>query len=137
MRAYTFNVVSLFEYGIFRKATGDPIASAVASTATCGYFGGKDGSAQFTQLSGILPEGLNIVENKRMWQITRSFKVDSVSLPILIQDNLNNVEDTLVVRDLNTGISDTFTDCVILNISGEQDSGTRTVTWNALYRNGR
>lgn len=45
-----------YAYGIFRKAAGDPIASAVASTATCGYFGGKDGSAQFTQLSGILPE---------------------------------------------------------------------------------
>ena len=56
---------------------------------------------------------------------------------MLIEDNLNNVEDTLVVRDLNTGISDTFSDCVIMNISGEQDSSTRTVTWNALYRNNK
>lgn len=45
-----------YAYAIFRKTSTSPIASAVASTSTCGYFGGKDGSAQFTQLSGILPE---------------------------------------------------------------------------------
>ena len=45
-----------YAYGIFRKSADEPIASAVASTSTCGYFGGKDGSAQFTQLVGILPE---------------------------------------------------------------------------------
>lgn len=45
-----------YVYAIFRKSATDPIASAVASTSTCGYFGAKDGSAQFTQLSGILPE---------------------------------------------------------------------------------
>ncbi len=45
-----------YTYAIFRKTATDPIASAVASTSTCGYFGAKDGSAQFTQLSGILPE---------------------------------------------------------------------------------
>ncbi len=91
----------------------------------------------FTSYKGVQGEGLNIVNNQRQWQITRSFKVDSVSLPVLIQDNLNGVEDTLVVRDLNTGITDTFSDCVIMNISGEQDSSTRIVTWNALYRNGK
>lgn len=45
-----------YAYGIFRKAVTSPIASAVASTSTCGHFGGKDGSAQFTQLTGIQPE---------------------------------------------------------------------------------
>ncbi len=45
-----------YAYGIFRKNDSEAIASAVASTSTCGYFGGKDGSAQFTQLSGILAE---------------------------------------------------------------------------------
>ena len=45
-----------YAYAIFRKTATDPIASAIASTSTCGYFGAKDGSAQFTQLSGILPE---------------------------------------------------------------------------------
>ena len=45
-----------YAYAIFRKAATSPIASAVASTSTCGYFGGKDGSAQFTQLVGIMPE---------------------------------------------------------------------------------
>ena len=86
---------------------------------------------------GVQGEGLNIINNQRSWLISRTFKADSPSLPVLIDDNMNFVEDTLVVRDLNTGISDTFTDCVILNISGEQDSKTRTVTWSALYRNGR
>ena len=32
------------------------IGSAVASTTTKGYFGGTDGSAQFTQLVGVTPE---------------------------------------------------------------------------------
>ncbi len=86
---------------------------------------------------GVQGEGLNIVNNTRQWRITRSFKVDSPSLASLIEDNLNCVEDTLVVRDLNTGKTDTFTDCVILNISGEQDARTRTVSWSALYRNGK
>lgn len=45
-----------YAYGIFRKNATDPVASAVASTSTTGHFGSKDGSAQFTQLSGILPE---------------------------------------------------------------------------------
>ena len=91
----------------------------------------------FTPYKGVQGEGLNIVNNTRQWQITRSFKVDSVSLPVLIQDNLNGVEDTLVVRDLNKGAADTFSNCVIMNISGEQDSATRIVTWNALTRNGK
>ena len=45
-----------YAYGIYRKDVTSPVASAVASTSTMGYFGGKDGSAQFTQLVGILPE---------------------------------------------------------------------------------
>ena len=90
-----------------------------------------------TPYKGVAGEGLNIANNQRMWNVTTSLKVDSTSLPILIQDNLNRTEGELVVRDLNTGVSDSFESCVILNISGEQDSNTRTVTWNALTRNGR
>lgn len=45
-----------YAYGIYRNDVTSPIASAVASTSTMGHFGGKDGSAQFTQLVGILPE---------------------------------------------------------------------------------
>lgn len=45
-----------YSYAIFRKNANECIASAVASTSTCGYFGGTDGSAQFTQLVGITPE---------------------------------------------------------------------------------
>lgn len=90
-----------------------------------------------TPYKGVAGEGLNIANNQRMWNITTSLKVDSTSLPILIQDNLNRTEGTLVVRDLNTGISDSFEYAFIQNISGEQDSGTRTVTWSALTRNGK
>ena len=90
-----------------------------------------------TPYKGVAGEGLNIANNQRMWNITTTFKVDSTSLPILLQDNLNRVEGDLVVRDLNTGISDSFADAVILNITGEQDSNTRTVTWSALTRNGK
>lgn len=90
-----------------------------------------------TPYKGVAGEGLNIANNQRMWNITTTFKVDSTSLPILLQDNLNRIEGDLVVRDLNTGISDSFADAVILNISGEQDSNTRTVTWSALTRNGK
>ena len=90
-----------------------------------------------TPYKGVAGEGLNIANNQRMWTITTTLKVDSTSLPILIQDNLNKTEGDLVVRDLNTGISDSFGEAVILNISGEQDSNTRTVTWSALTRNGK
>ena len=90
-----------------------------------------------TPYKGVAGEGLNIANNQRMWTITTTFKVDSTSLPILIQDNLNRIEGDLVVRDLNTGISDSFADAVIINITGEQDSNTRTVTWSALTRNGK
>ena len=90
-----------------------------------------------TPYKGVAGEGLNIANNQRMWNVTTTFKVDSTYLPILIQDNLNRIEGDLVVRDLNTGISDSFEDAVILNISGDPDSNTRTVTWSALTRNGK
>lgn len=56
-----------YAYGIFRQNALEPIASAIASTSTMGHFGGKDGSAQFTQLAGIQPEtysGGNISDMK-------------------------------------------------------------------------
>ena len=90
-----------------------------------------------TPYKGVAGEGLNIANNQRMWNVSTTFKVDSTSLPILIQDNLNRVEKDLVIRDLNTGITDSFENAIILNISGEQDSNTRTVTWSALTRNGK
>ena len=45
------NSLNNYTYALFRKN-----ASSVASTSTGGKFGSKDGSAQFTQLSGISPE---------------------------------------------------------------------------------
>jgi len=54
-------------YGIFRKNSSDGISAAVAGISTCGLFGSKDGSAQFSQLVGIAPEtytGAEISEMK-------------------------------------------------------------------------
>lgn len=126
MTTYDVKDVEMVWRGLTLTGTGDDHAYSVTQQ-----------NDSFTPYKGVQAEGLNIVNNQRQWQITRTFKVDSTSLPILVQDNLNHVEDTLVVRDLNTGVCDTFTECVILNISGEQDSSTRTVTWNALFRNGK
>ena len=50
------NTENNYAYGIFRQNSTEPIASAIASTSTCGKFGAKEGSAQFTQLNGITPE---------------------------------------------------------------------------------
>lgn len=126
MAVYDAKNIQFVWRGITLTGTGDDHAYSITQQ-----------NDSFTPYKGVQGEGLNIVNNQRQWQITRSFKVDSVSLPILLEDNLNNVEDTLIVRDLNTGNTDTFSECVILNVSGEQDSGTRTVTWNALYRNNK
>lgn len=50
-----------YAYILARKTANltQGIGSAVASTTTKGYFGGTDGSAQFTQLVGITPEHLS------------------------------------------------------------------------------
>ena len=90
-----------------------------------------------TPYKGVAGEGMNIKNHQRMWTITTTLKADSTSLPILIEDNLRVTEGDLVIRDLNTEISDSFGNAVIMNISGEQDSNTRTVTWSALTRNGK
>ncbi len=94
-------------------------------------------NSSITPYKGVQGEGLNIVNNNRQWQISRSFKVDSESMPMLLEDNMNIVEDTLVLRDLNTGRDDVFSECVIINVEGESDAGTRKVTWNALGRNNK
>ena len=126
MTVYDVKNVQFVWRGITLTGTGDEFAYNISQQG-----------ASISPYKGVQGEGLNIVNNSRQWRISRSFKVDSNSMPMLIEDNLNFVEDTLVLRDLNTGREEVFTDCVIVDISGERDSGTRTVTWNALYRNGK
>lgn len=126
MTVYDTKNIQFVWRGITLSGTGDEYAYNITQQ-----------NDSFTAYKGVQGDGLHLVNSGRQWQISKSFKVDSVSLPILIEDNANNVEDTLVIRDLNTGLEDTFTDCVIMNISGEQDGSTRIVTWNALYRNGK
>lgn len=126
MTVYDSKNIEFVWRGITLTGTGDDHAYSISQQGE-----------SMTPYKGVQGDGLNIVNNQRQWRISRSFKVDSKSLPMLLEDNINYVEDTLVVRDLNTGISDTFSDCTILNISGEKDASTRVVTWSALYRNGK
>ena len=126
MTVYDAKNIQFVWKGITLTGTGDDHAYSIMQQ-----------NQSFTPYKGVQGEGLNIVNNKRNWKITRSFKVDSESMPMLLEDNLNCVEDTLVVRDLNTGRDDVYSECVIVEISGEKDSGTRIVTWNALGRNNK
>lgn len=86
---------------------------------------------------GIFGECFTAPNPKRGWQITATFHPLSLSYPILEQDNLYNFEDTLIVRDLNNGTTDIFTNCIIFATNKKKDSNERTVTWLAAKRNGR
>ena len=126
MTVYDVKNVQFVWRGITLTGTGNEFAYNISQQGT-----------SVSPYKGVQGEGLNVVNNTRQWQISRSFKVDSKSLPMLIEDNQNYIEDTLVIRDLNTNREDVFSDCVIAGISGERDAGTRVVTWSALYRNGK
>ena len=84
---------------------------------------------------GISGESMNCPNPKRKWIITSTFLADSSSYKILEQDNLNHIEDTLIVRDLNLGGIDVFTDCTILTTGTKKDGEARTVKWLASKRN--
>ena len=86
---------------------------------------------------GIFGECFTVPNMTRGWFITASFHPLCLSYPILEQDNIYNFEDTLIVRDLNTGTSDIFTYCRIYSTSKKKDSDERLVTWYAAKRNGR
>ena len=88
-------------------------------------------------LYGIFGECFSIPNNRRGWFITAAVHPLTLSYPILEQDNLYNFEDTLIVRDLNTGTTDIFTCCMIYATGKKKDSDERTVTWIAAKRNGR
>lgn len=88
------------------------------------------------QVIGIAGECFTHPNNKRVWTISSSFNINSLSYPILEQDNLNNIEDTLILRDLNIGTSDIYTNCSIMSITSE-DNIRKLVTWHAVKRNGR
>lgn len=126
MTVYDAKNIQFVWKGISLTGTGDDHAYSLSQP-----------NSSFTPYKGVQGEGLNIVNNRRVYQISRTFKVDSESLPMLLEDNLNCVEDTLIVRDLNTGRDDVYSECVILSVTGEKDSGTRTVTWSALGRNNK
>ena len=90
-----------------------------------------------TLVIGIAGENFIHPNNKRQCKISSSFSINSYCYPILEQDNLNNIEDTLIVRDLNIGTSDIYTNCVIMSITSDENSTRKTVTWHAIKRNGR
>lgn len=86
---------------------------------------------------GIFGECFTVPNPKRGWLITATFHPLSLSYPILEQDNLYNFVDTLIVRDLNTGTTDIFTECTISAAGQKKDSAERTVIWHAAKRNNR
>ncbi len=107
-----------------------------------GFAGSKVEIAQGREPSvitvfGISGECLNFPNPRRNWRISSTFHPYSTSYPILEQDNLNHVEDTLIVRDLNNGTTDIFTKCTISTIGNKKDAGERVVTWIAPLRNSR
>ena len=84
---------------------------------------------------GISGESMSCPNPKRRWVISSTFLADSLSYKILEQDNLNHVEDTLIVRDLNLGEVDIFTNCTIITIGTKKDGEYPTVRWQAPNRN--
>lgn len=106
--------------------------------------GFASGKVDITQLNasssaviGIAGECIKVPAHNRCWSIKTTFNPFSLSYPILEQDNLYNTEDTLIVRDLNTGTNDIFTFCTISTVGSKKDGGERTVEWHAVKRNGR
>ncbi len=89
------------------------------------------------QVIGISGECFVHPNPSRIWVISSMFNINSLSYPILEQDNLDNVEDTLIIRDLNIGTTDIYTKCTIMSITNNQDNYFKTVTWHAIKRNGR
>ncbi len=126
MTVYDAKNIEFSWKGITLTGTGDDHAYSISQEG-----------ASVKPYKGVQGEGLNIVNNQRIWKISRSFKVDSKSLPMLFEDCMNFVEDELVVRDINTGKDDIFSECMISSIEGEKDSSTRVVHWVALSRNSK
>ena len=85
--------------------------------------------------TGIFGETMTIPNHSRFWNISSSFLANSESYKILEQDSLYHTSGTLIVRDLNSGTSDTFTDCYISLLENKQDCKERTVVWFASKRN--
>jgi len=86
---------------------------------------------------GIAGECFKHPDNTRQWTITSEFNVFSLSYPILEQDNLNNIEDTLIVRDLNNGTTEIYTHCTIDSITTAENGYNKIVQWSAVKKNGR
>ena len=98
---------------------------------------GSTSSSSNTIVIGIAGECFTHPNTSRTWTVTTKLHGLSISYPILLQDNLNNIEDTLIVRDLNNGTTNTFTNCTISQISTAEDGCTNTVVWTAVKCNGR
>ncbi len=98
----------------------------------------QSGEGKSTQIIyGIFGECFTVPNPKRGWLITATFHPLSLSYPILEQDNLYNFVDTLIVRDLNIGSTDIFTECTIYATGRKKDSDERIVIWQAAKRNNR
>ena len=84
---------------------------------------------------GIFGEILSVPNAARYWNIISTFLADSKSYRILEEDSLYRTSGTLIVRDLNTGTSDVFSDCFVDVLPEKEDCKERIVVWFAARRN--
>lgn len=91
----------------------------------------------FNTVSGIFGETMSFPNTQRYWNIISTFLPNSSSYKILEEDALYRTTGTLIVRDLNTGSCDIFSDCFVNLLENKQDDKDRTVVWFATKRNSK
>ena len=84
---------------------------------------------------GIFGEYFYYPNVQRSWQISSSFLVNSPTYRLLEQDNNKRIQGSLIIRDLNLGTSDIFTDACIYILNDKKDAASRQVTWISVKRN--
>lgn len=91
----------------------------------------------FNTVSGIFGETMSFPNTQRYWNIISTFLPNSSSYKILEEDALYRTTGTLIIRDLNTGSCDIFSDCFVNLLENKQDDKDRTVVWFATKRNSK
>lgn len=97
----------------------------------------KQEEKNFETIFGLGGDFINYPIRKRKWQITSYFLANSPIFSLLEQDSLNLVENTLILKDLNTGSYDIFENCYISSLGEKNDTNERAVTWLAIRRNSK
>lgn len=91
----------------------------------------------FNTVSGIFGESMSVPNPQRYWNIISTFLPDSSSYKILEEDALYRTSGTLIIRDLNNGSCDIFSDCFVNLLENKPDDKFRTIVWFATKRNSK